>query len=58
MNLRLENGFSLTDIHSSDKDAYVEHLREKQIYDQTLAIPYPYTAAHAEAWIEHIAEET
>lgn len=58
MNLQLSNSFTITDVTPADKPAYLEHLQEKQIYDQTLNIPYPYTQADADWWINHVAEET
>ncbi len=58
VNRRLGSGFSITEIFAYDKAAYLEHLQEKQIYDQTLNIPYPYTEADADWWIHHVAEET
>ncbi|MEK6705220.1 MAG: GNAT family N-acetyltransferase [Bdellovibrionota bacterium] len=58
MRLPLQNGITITDIASTDKAAYLEHLSEKQIYDQTLNIPYPYNDTDAEWWVNHVAEET
>jgi len=58
MMMTIADSFSLTDIVSSDKAAYLEHLQEREIYDQTLNIPYPYTEADADWWINHVTEET
>lgn len=58
MKLQLNNSYSITDITPADKSAYVEHFHEKQIYDQTLNIPYPYAESDAEWWVNHVAEET
>lgn len=58
MNFKLQNGFSISDITSADKPTYIEHFQEKQIYNQTLNIPYPYTTADAEWWVNHVTEET
>ena len=58
MNIKIDNHYSITDIFPGDKSAYVKHLAEKQIYEQTLNIPYPYTDADADWWINHVAEET
>ncbi len=58
MNLKLQNGFSISDITPSDKGAYLEHLSEKQIHDQTLNIPYPYTEADADWWVKQVEAET
>jgi RimJ/RimL family protein N-acetyltransferase len=58
MKIAIDSSFSVTDIVASDKAAYLEHLQEKEIYDQTLMIPHPYTEADADWWINHVAEET
>ncbi len=58
MNLKINDQMFVTDIRSSDKNSFVEHLKEKQIYDQTLAIPFPYRQSDADWWINHVAEET
>jgi len=56
--LNISNSFYVSDISPTDKPAYVEHLREKEIYAQTLAIPFPYTDADADQWIQTVADET
>lgn len=58
MHLQINDSFFISDIHSDDKTAYLEHLKEKQIYDQTLNIPFPYTADDADWYIQHVAETT
>lgn len=58
MKQELKDGFYLSEIESADKASFIEHFREKQIYDQTLNIPYPYTQKHADEWIEYVANET
>lgn len=47
MKLPINDSYFISDIAPSDKPAFLEHLQEKQIYDQTLAIPFPYTEADA-----------
>lgn len=42
----------LSAIHERDKTAFVAALNDKEIYDHTLRIPYPYTEADAEAFID------
>jgi RimJ/RimL family protein N-acetyltransferase len=49
---------SLSEIRPSDKAAYIEHLKEKAIYDHTLRLPFPYTAADAEAWLALVQKST
>lgn len=58
MKLKINDAYYISDIVPSDKPAYLEHLKEKQIYDQTLAIPFPYTEADADWWINHNIEAT
>lgn len=48
----------LTEIRSSDKPALLAHMREKDIYDLTLRIPYPYTEATAEEFLAIVATMT
>jgi RimJ/RimL family protein N-acetyltransferase len=42
----------LTEFRRADKATLVESLNDRQIYDCTLRVPYPYTDAHAEEWLE------
>lgn len=55
--IELNHGFYISDILSSDKAAYLESFKEKQITDQMLNIPHPYTDADAQGWIAQVAEE-
>ncbi len=43
-------GIHLTEIRRTDVDALVEYLNDREIYDRTSRIPFPYTAADAEEW--------
>jgi [ribosomal protein S5]-alanine N-acetyltransferase len=56
--LPINDEISLTEIRNSDKAAYLEHLACKEIYDHTLRMPYPYTEADADWWLNHVAEQT
>jgi RimJ/RimL family protein N-acetyltransferase len=58
MELKVADQILVSDITPADKPAFVEHLKEKQIYDQTLAIPFPYTETDADWWINHVADTT
>lgn len=51
----LDNGFHINTIQKTDKSAFIEHFREREIYERTLSIPFPYTEADADFWIEHVA---
>lgn len=50
--LSLNNGFSLSNLQSSDAIFYVEYLNNPLIHETTEAIPYPYTHEHASQWIQ------
>ena len=54
--LQINDFYYISDIAEGDKAAYLEHFKEKQIYDQTLAIPYPYTKEDADWWVNHNIE--
>lgn len=58
MKLKINDSYFISDIEPADKPAFLEHLKERQIYEQTLAIPYPYTEADADWWINHNREAT
>src|SRR4051794_18955288 len=58
MILEAANGIRLTEFRRSDQDALVEYLNERDIYDRTLRIPNPYTAADAEKWFDIVEEAT
>jgi [ribosomal protein S5]-alanine N-acetyltransferase len=48
----------LSEFRSSDKCALVEHLNDRDIYDRTLRIPFPYTENNAEEWLALVAKAT
>ena len=41
---------------ASDVDSYVNYLNDKEIYKNTLRIPFPYTKSDAEWFINHVKE--
>jgi ribosomal-protein-alanine N-acetyltransferase len=49
--ITLPEGYFLSAIQASDTEALVEYLNDKEIYDTTLTIPYPYKEEHADSWI-------
>src|SRR6476469_5279050 len=51
MNIFVDEQILLTEFRASDKVALVQHLNDRNIYERTLRIPYPYTAADADAWL-------
>lgn len=49
--IRIHDDLFLTETRRSDREVYVEYFRDKEIYDNTLLIPFPYSLADADAWI-------
>ena len=58
MQLIINESVSLTEFRPTDKAACVEYLSDKDIYDRTLRIPYPYTEADFDIWLGVTAEAT
>lgn len=56
MKTQLNDGYYLDEIKRSDKAAYIEHFKVRQIYEQTLNIPFPYGEAEAEFWFNMLEE--
>jgi len=52
MELTLSDGIFLSPVEPTDRTALVEHLQEREIWRNTLYIPYPYTKDDADEWIE------
>lgn len=51
MNILVDDRIHLSEFRASDRDALIAHLSDRDIYDRTLRIPFPYTAAHADEWL-------
>ncbi len=49
--IKLPDGFFLSAVQTSDAAALVEYLNDREIYNTTLTIPYPYKEEHADSWI-------
>ncbi len=58
MSIIVDERVQLTEIRPADKPAFVVHLNDRDIYERTLRIPYPYTEAEADAFLKHVAEST
>jgi [ribosomal protein S5]-alanine N-acetyltransferase len=52
MKITVTDQIHLSKLRASDQAACIEHLNEKEIYDRTLRIPYPYTEADFQASME------
>ena len=51
MKIVVNDQIHLSEFRSIDKDALAEHLNDRDIYDRTLRIPFPYTGADADEWL-------
>ena len=56
MEIAVNSQIRLSELRESDKPAMVESLNDRDIYDQTLRIPFPYTEASADAWFAVLAK--
>ena len=51
--LEITDGFHLGPIVRDDKAAFLEHFTDPAIAENLLALPFPYTEADADWWIDH-----
>ena len=58
MKIVVSDQVHLSEFRSSDKEALVLHLNDRDIYDRTLRIPFPYTEAAADEWLALYAKTT
>ena len=58
MKIVVNDQVELSEFRSSDKPALVQHLNDRDIYDRTLRIPFPYTDATADEWLALVARIT
>lgn len=58
MKIVVNDQVHLSEFRSSDKHALIEHLNDRDIYDRTLRIPFPYTDAAADEWLALVAKIT
>ena len=58
MKIAVNDQVHLSEFRSSDKDALIEHLNDREIYERTLRIPFPYTDAAADEWLALVAKIT
>ncbi len=56
--LRVNQDIHLSAVCPSDKPAFVEYLNDREIFERTLRIPYPYTLADADHFLARDAEAT
>jgi [ribosomal protein S5]-alanine N-acetyltransferase len=58
MKISVSDRIHLSEILPTDQAACVQHLKEKAIYDRTLRIPYPYTEADFQAFLQIVEKAT
>ena len=58
LRIPVTDGIYLTPVVPSDKAALIEYLSSKDVYNTTLNIPHPYSAAHADHWIQKRIQHT
>jgi ribosomal-protein-alanine N-acetyltransferase len=58
MKLVVNDQIHLSELQASDKPALLQHLTDRDIYDRTLRIPFPYTDAAADEWFALVAGVT
>lgn len=55
LTIELPNGYYLSRIRQGDQAAFVAHLNEPDLHRYTGHLPYPYTAADADWWVNYRA---
>ena len=55
MKIPITDSIYLSEIVPADKAAYMKHFLDKDISENTLNIPFPYTEKDADDWIEQTA---
>ena len=58
MKISVTERIHLSEFRPSDEAACIQHLREKEIYERTLRIPFPYTEVDFRAWLEIVEKTT
>jgi RimJ/RimL family protein N-acetyltransferase len=58
MKLVVNDQVHLSEFLPSDKPALIGHLNDRDIYERTLRIPFPYTDADADDWLALVAKTT
>ena len=58
MHLPINDQIHLTEFRPTDKSACVQHLCDREIYERTLRIPYLYTEADFDNWLNTITQAT
>lgn len=56
--IEVSDGIYLSELHASDKSSFINHLNDKDIYKNSLRIPYPYSEKDAQSFIGIATEAT
>ncbi len=54
----INDSILLSELVENDREALVSHLKEKEVSDWTLRIPFPYSLADADRFIQLVTEST
>lgn len=58
MRITVTDRIHLSEFQQSDEAACIRHFKEKDIYDRTLRIPYPYSETDFQTWMEIVEQAT
>ena len=58
MKIVVNDQIHLSEVRPSDKLAVVQHLNDRDIYERTLRIPFPYTEKDADDWFTRVDKIT
>jgi RimJ/RimL family protein N-acetyltransferase len=58
MKIDVNHQVHLSEYQEADKLALIQHLNDRDIYERTLRIPFPYTDASADEWLDLVAKIT
>ena len=58
MKIVVNDQIHLSELRPSDKPALIEHLNDRDIYDRTLRISFPYTEKDADEWLALVSKIT
>jgi RimJ/RimL family protein N-acetyltransferase len=58
MKIDVSEQIHLAEFQGSDKPALLQYLNDRDIYERTLRIPFPYTEAAADDWLALVATIT
>ncbi len=55
--IQIDDHVSLSQIRETDIDDLIQQISDKDVLENTLAIPWPYTIEHAREWVETVEKE-